>query len=409
MRNYLAISLLLLSGCLDVAEAQVGHYGRGITAARDEGGAAIEGIDEINCVGDGVACARDGTIGNRLNMTIGGGGAGGFDTAGSGLTSVDTTVNVGAGTGISVAADSVAVNQAFTPTWSAQHIFDIPLQQTVASLPTATGSNLKLGNAYWASAPRLWATNADSQRPIIPHFGRRVIGWRPVGSNTTGTSGEVIGITGSGGGTVSHPAVALTNYGTAQTKTRRVAANVNQNTFCNFGVSAGDFTISRGNSAGLGGFVAVFRFGQNIATDLDAAFVGLTNTTPTNGAPASTADIIGICYEAADAIGSVPNWQTCRNDNSGSGTKVDLGNNCPRDTSTIIEVVIYAAPNSSSVGMRVTNLTTGALCLETGASPYTTDLPRNSIFMGPFSGQQNGTGGVACGHDLVLWDIVAGN
>lgn len=52
--------------------------------------------------------------------------------AGNGLTgtqdlSSDPTLNVGAGNGISVAADSVAVNQGYNFTWTAQHTYNIPL------------------------------------------------------------------------------------------------------------------------------------------------------------------------------------------------------------------------------------------------------------------------------------------
>jgi hypothetical protein len=43
--------------------------------------------------------------------------------AGGGLTISSKVLEVGAGTGITVAADSVAINQAFTPTWTGAHIF----------------------------------------------------------------------------------------------------------------------------------------------------------------------------------------------------------------------------------------------------------------------------------------------
>ena len=48
--------------------------------------------------------------------------------AGAGLTITSKVLAVGAGTGITVAADSVAVNQAFSPTWTGTHQFNVDPQ-----------------------------------------------------------------------------------------------------------------------------------------------------------------------------------------------------------------------------------------------------------------------------------------
>lgn len=66
-------------------------------------------------------------------------------TAGAGLTKTGNTLDVGAGTGISVAADSVAVDQAFTATWTGVHTFNNDM--TIG----ASGANTLLINSGWGS------------------------------------------------------------------------------------------------------------------------------------------------------------------------------------------------------------------------------------------------------------------
>lgn len=304
---------------------------------------------------------------------------------------------------------TMSVDTADALDWSATQTFSnaVPVVLSQSALPAAAATTtLRLSNAVFANSAQLVMTNLDWQRPLIPDFGRRRMTWIPIASGAAGFAGELTGFTLGGVGTNTHPAIATTNYGTSQVRSRRTATATSQNTFCNFTTASTDAGLWRGNASGLGGFFAVFQFMQSVATDADAAFVGLTtNITPANGAPAST-EGFGICYEAADTIAGVPNWQSCRNDNAGAGTKATLGANCPRDTSTVIEVMIYAAPNGSEIGLRAKNLTTNTICLETS---YNTDLPRSSVFMLPWSGQQNGTGGVACAHDLIYWDILVGS
>jgi len=56
---------------------------------------------------------------DQLNKSV----IAGAGLTGGGLLTADRTLDVGAGTGIAVAADSVAVDQTFSPTWSGNHVW----------------------------------------------------------------------------------------------------------------------------------------------------------------------------------------------------------------------------------------------------------------------------------------------
>lgn len=68
-------------------------------------------------------------------------------TAGAGLTGggdllADRTLAVGAGTGISVAADTVAVDQTFAPTWSGLHTFNAAITMGNSRILQSQGANV---------------------------------------------------------------------------------------------------------------------------------------------------------------------------------------------------------------------------------------------------------------------------
>lgn len=117
-----------------------------LTGARSAGSSALDVYDEgvlvrttqsaLNFVGAGVAATADPADPSRTIITIAGGGGGVPPTrtltAGAGLTgggdlSADRTFDVGAGTGITVAVDSMAVDQTFSPTWTGAHTWSVPL------------------------------------------------------------------------------------------------------------------------------------------------------------------------------------------------------------------------------------------------------------------------------------------
>jgi hypothetical protein len=129
-----------------------------------------------------------------------------------------------------------------------------------------------------------------------------------------------------------------------------------------------------GNAAGFGGFFFRTQFGQNINLNGGQKFVGLCASTAalaaTAGAVSALINMCGVGYDTTDS--SAGNWQFYRNDGSGTATKVDLGADAVRNTTHGYDLIMYMKPNDAELFVRIVNLHTGALVLDTS---YTTDLP----------------------------------
>lgn len=127
----------------------------------------------------------------------------------------------------------------------------------------------------------------------------------------------------------------------------------------------------RGNAAGFGGFFFRAQFGAQINLNGGQKFVGLcASTGALGGDPSALTNMCGMGYDAGDA--SSGNWQFMRNDGSGTATKVDLGANAARGTTEGWDLIMFMAPNSSELFVRIVNLSTSTTVLDTS---YTTDLP----------------------------------
>jgi hypothetical protein len=93
-------------------------------------------------------------------------------------------------------------------------------------------------------------------------------------------------------------------------------------------------------------------------------------TTLLAGDPSALLNMCGMGYDAGDA--STGNWFFLRNDGAGVATKVDLGTNAARNTTHGYDLIMFNPPNSGDLYVRIVNLHTGVLVLDT---VYTTDLP----------------------------------
>lgn len=222
-------------------------------------------------------------------------------------------------------------------------------------------------------------------------FQNSIAAWFPASGTT---AGSIFGWAFTSAGTVSHPALASTNLLTQMRRTRwasATTANIAGGIFNNTTVTW------RGNSGTLGGFFFFARFGQNVNTNGARSFVGLSAKTThvVTAEPSAATDSVGMGYNAADA--STGNWQLMYNDNTGTATKVDLGSSAPRDTTSVYDLFIFAAPSSNTVSVRIMNLSTNTLVYD---GDLTTDIPTATTFLRVHAG--NGPAATAVAQNFEL-------
>lgn len=194
-------------------------------------------------------------------------------------------------------------------------------------------------------------------------------------SPSSGTTISLIGNGGTAVGTISNPTPSSTSL---KTQTRRFVI-----TSANGGGSFASLRVGvlecwRGNATGLGGFFVVSRFSIDTTPNGMRMFVGLTDTAttaPTNIDPtvSTTPGKIGMAINS-----NTGTWKFVHNITGTTPTVIDLGANFPINTTDFLEMVIFAAPNASTVSYRVTNQTTGLSTTGT----IVTNLPASTTFLG---------------------------
>jgi hypothetical protein len=191
----------------------------------------------------------------------------------------------------------------------------------------------------------------------------------------SGTAPSVIGCVLTNVGTVAHPTPASTNL---MTQTRRFTINSGATAGALASTRVGVLECWRGNNANLGGFFVLARFGVSVLAAGMRAFIGLTDTAttaPTNVDPTTntTPSRIGMAINA-----NTGTWKLVHNITGTAPTVIDLGANFPIVTTDLLEMILFAKPNDSSVTYRIKNLTTG-----NGTSgTISSNLPASTAFLG---------------------------
>lgn len=138
----------------------------------------------------------------------------------------------------------------------------------------------------------------------------------------------------------------------------------------------------RGNSSGLGGYNWVTRIsllalqaGMRVFAGLCDSVTPLTNTTLLN--TNTTPGRIGLSINA-----STGNWDLIHNVTASAPTIIGLGASFPVDTTSLMELELFCAPNDTAIGYRVRNLSTGA----EASGTLSTNIPAATTFMCPSYG-----------------------
>jgi hypothetical protein len=225
-----------------------------------------------------------------------------------------------------------------------------------------------------------WVGPSGVDYPLQSHLGMNNIRtWRGGNSLVATTFASTLGSMNYTGASVTAPTVPVL-----------ATTNLLQSTFrstLSTGVTAGglayirsnNLNIWRGNAAGLGGFLLIHRFALSGTLQPGVrAFVGVVDvaSNPTNIDPviATAPGGVGMAINV-----NTGNWRIVNNVTGTSRTFTDLGSSFPVNNTDLLELILFSGPNSSSIGYRVTNLTTAAQTSGT----LTTNLPTNTTFLAP--------------------------
>jgi hypothetical protein len=161
----------------------------------------------------------------------------------------------------------------------------------------------------------------------------------------------------------------------------------------------------RGNAAGLGGFFFTTRFGFSTLQSGNRAFIGMVDVTtaPTNVDPTTntTPGKVGVAINANSGNLKFVNTVT-----GSAPTVTDLGANCPVNTTNLYELIIYSAPNGSSIGYRVKNESSGTVCSDSSVS---SNIPAAGTFLAPQFWMTNNATAAAVAIDNAGWYLESDN
>ena len=224
--------------------------------------------------------------------------------------------------------------------------------------------------------------------PLQPHMGvNRVAFWAP----STTTTVTAVGMPITNVGTVSHATLAATNLKTQMRRWTITSAAVVNSVIDQ---RAAAWVCWRGNAAGLGGWSYTNRLSLTTLQATGMGFFGLYSSTAalaTTLLLSAVVNCVGIGFQR----GTHTNWQLVQNDGTGAPTLTDLGASFAINTTDVLTLFIGAAPNGSSIGVRVVNENNGAVYEAT----LTTDIPAATTFLSPRNYMNNDTTAAAVAMD----------
>jgi hypothetical protein len=125
-------------------------------------------------------------------------------------------------------------------------------------------------------------------------------------------------------------------------------------------------------------------------------FVGLHSATTVIGNvnPSTLTQMVGVGTDNGQTT-----LRIMTNDGTAAASTIDLGANFPANTlsTDLYELILFCAPNGSTIGYRIERLNTGHVAEGT----LSTDLPTNTTLLSPQVWRNNGATAAAIGIDVV--------
>ena len=225
-----------------------------------------------------------------------------------------------------------------------------------------------------------WIGPSGVDYPLQSHLGvNNIRTWRGGATTVATTFATTIGTmpyTGASPTAPTIPALASTNLLT-QTRRSTISTSTTAGTIAY--IRGSQTEVWRGNAAGMGGFFVAIRFAVSgtLQTGL-RSFAGIVDVTsnPTNVDPTTTTTPGGVGLAVNANTG---NWQLVRNATGTARTAIDLGASFALNNTQPLELILFSAPNGTSINYRVTNLSTN---VQTSGT-LTTNIPASTTFMTP--------------------------
>lgn len=282
--------------------------------------------------------------------------------------------------------------------WDADHVIDAGGFNVVGSTtaPAAPGAgSVQLWSKLVAGVPLpAWTTPGGQLGVVQNSLAHKRAAWVMPLPNATGFSGMGIQMQ-LGAGSLTARSLASSSALAALRRLGFVSAASAGSTASFIHAGFAGF-VWRGNAANQGGFRVVLRWACSDAATVAGArsFAGLHLASLGNVDPSSQLNCIGVGTDAGDST-----LYLMHNDGAGTATKVALGASFPDHTlsADAYELVLFCAPNASSINVEVTRLFTGDMFRAT----VTTNLPDATAFVQPLLWRNNGATALAVGVDMI--------
>ncbi len=273
--------------------------------------------------------------------------------------------------------------------------------QTDPAAPAANNLRIYAKDIAGRVMPK-WVGPSGVDTPFQANLGfNRVALSAPTGTTNCSTGATGIGSTSTGAGTCTVPALAATNL---LTSVRRLSFSTGNTAGTVSYQRQSQLQVWRGNTAGVGGFFYTIRFGLSTLATGNRAFIGLSSSiaNPTNVDPTTSATIgrVGLAINS-----NTGNWNFVNNAVGTAPTVTGLGASFPVNTTDLYELILFSAPNGSTIGWRVTNISTGA---QTSGSA-STNIPANTVFLAPQFWITNNATNAAAILDFSGWYLESDN